>query len=97
MDGAKVLRDSVDGKVKYCRLPIRRRRTPMYSYELEELLWTYMTETGVDTERIKCDATSLFKQEAYEDAGLLCSLLDFIEVIGRISVAPNGMGVSGDG
>ena len=80
-----IIRDSVNGEAKYCRIPIRRRRTPMYSYELEEILLKYMRDDGVDTDAIKRDALELFNTGHCEDAGILCSALDFIELFERIA------------
>ncbi len=85
MDKASVIRDSVNGVQKYARIPIRRRRTPMYSYELEEILFQYMTENGVDVEAIKARARELFENDDCENAGLLCSALDFLELFERIA------------
>ena len=88
---AEIIRDSVDGVAKYCRIPVRRRRTAMYSYELEELLQKYMQPDGaVDEDAIKRDALELFNSDQCEDAGLLCSTLDFIELMRRVSFGDGG-------
>lgn len=90
---AEIIRDSVDGMAKYCRIPVRRRRTAMYSYELEELLHKYAQPNGVvDEDAIKRDALELFNGDQCEDAGLLCSALDFIELMGRIKFDGGGEG-----
>lgn len=80
-----IIRDSVNGEAKYCRIPIRQRRTPIYSYELEEILHQYTKNGCVDVEAIQEDAVELFANNQCEDAGLLCSVLDFIKLFGRIS------------
>lgn len=87
MDGPGIIRDSVNGENKYCRIPIRRRRTALYSYELEEILYKYMGENGVDTDAIKRDALELFENNNGEDAGILCSVLDFMDLFERLAFA----------
>lgn len=85
MDKATVIRDSVDGIQKYARIPVRRKRTPMYSYELEEILFQYMTENGVDMDSKRTKAAELFANDDCEEAGLLCSALDFMALFERIA------------
>lgn len=36
-DNTRVIRDSVNGVNKYCRVPIRRRRTPVSEMEIVEI------------------------------------------------------------
>ena len=32
----KILRGKIDGETKYCRVPIRRKRTPIAEYDIED-------------------------------------------------------------
>lgn len=90
---AEIIRDSVDGVAKYCRIPVRRRRTAIYSYELEELMHKYAQPDGaVDEDAIKRDALELFNSDQCEDAGLLCSVLDFIDLMRRVRFGDGGEG-----
>lgn len=57
----------------------------MYSYEFEEILYKYMRDDCVDTDAIKRDALELFNTDHCEDAGILCSALDFVEIFERIA------------
>ena len=81
----KVIRDEVNGRRCYCRVPIRRRRTPICAEELEEVLWAYMDEDGVDTNAIKAKVMELDGRSEFEQAGRLLSVLDFVSLFERIA------------
>ncbi|MBU5231250.1 hypothetical protein KQI15_14665 [Intestinimonas butyriciproducens] len=72
----------VDGKEKYARIAIRRRRTPLYAFELVGVLNEYMTPEGLDIEAMRTAATEIFAQEHpdYEYGGMILSALDFARV-----------------
>lgn len=79
-----LIHDDVKGKAKYYRIPIRRKRTPIYAEEMEGILYRYMTQDGVDREKIKAEATRLFSEGEYENSGLMLSVLDFMDLFERI-------------
>ena len=83
----EIIRGLVDGERKYCRIPIRRKRIPIYAYELEDIMKKYTNKEGfVDIESIQNDATELFQNQNYREAGILCSVIDFIEFFSRCTV-----------
>ena len=82
----------VDGKEKYVRIAIRRRRTPLCADELEGFLCQYMTENGVDMIAIRDRATELFQEHQYEEAGALCSVLDFIALFLKLTIGADPQG-----
>lgn len=83
---AGLIKDSVNGVEKYQRIPIRRRRTPLFAYELEGILYRYLTEDGVDEKAIREKAAELFANGENENAGLLLSALDFMDLFARIAI-----------
>lgn len=87
---AGLVKDSVNGVEKYQRIPIRRKRTPIYSSELEGILYRYMTVEGVNEEAIKSDAENLLGDGEYEKAGILLSALDFMDLFARITIVKEG-------
>ena len=83
----EIIRGLVDGERKYCRIPIRRKRLPIYAYELEDIMKKYTNKEGfLDIESIQNDATELFQNQNYREAGILCSVIDFIELFSRCTV-----------
>lgn len=79
-----IIRDSVNGVNKYCRVPIRRKRTPLYAEEMEGVMYRYMTKDGVDRDAIKEEANRLFADGEYENSGIMLSVLDFMDLFERI-------------
>lgn len=87
-----LIHDDVNGKAKYYRIPIRRKRTPIYAEEMAGVLYRYMTKDGVDRERIKAEAQRLFEAEEPENAGIMLSVLDFMDLFERILFVHDGEG-----
>lgn len=85
LTSAGLIKDSVNGVAKYQRIPIRRKRTPIYAEEMEGILFRFMTKDGVDTDGIKMEASRLIEIGEYENAGLMLSALDFMDLFERIS------------
>lgn len=77
--GYKALRGSVDGRHLYCRIPIRRKRTPLFPDEFRDMLQT-QRDRGLTDDDIKRMADDLWQTDDFEHAGLLLSYLDFKEV-----------------
>lgn len=84
-NNAEIMRGRVNGVNKYCRIPIRRKRTPMYAEELEGVLYRFMSADGVDREGIRQEANKLFENGDYENSGLMISALDFMDLFERIA------------
>lgn len=86
---AGLIKDSVNGVEKYQRIPIRRRRTPLFAYELEGILYRYLTKDGVDENAIREKSAKLFADGECENAGMLLSALDFMDLFARITIVDN--------
>lgn len=87
-----LIHDDVNGQSKYYRIPIRRKRTPIYAEEMEGILYRYMTKDGVDREGIKAEAQRLFEAKELENSGIMLSVLDFMDLFERILVVRDGEG-----
>ncbi len=60
----KVIRDSVNGIKKYCRIPIRRRRAPILAEEFFCMLEHQMTNDLSDDD-MKQEAFALCEKQEY--------------------------------
>ena len=77
---ASVIRDSVNEKQKYCRIPIRRKRTPILAEEFQAML-EYQLSNVLTAQDMKERVISLDSEQRYEEAGKIITYLDFMKII----------------
>lgn len=71
----KVLREKVNGKEKYCRIPIRYKRKPIYAEEYMQILNWQLSLNTTDDE-LRNFAVLLHRTGNHIDAGILLTYLD---------------------
>lgn len=70
-----VMRDKVNGKEIYCRVPIRRKRTPISQYDIEDLM-IYQSKNNLTDEQMLEKAVDIADMGDTYWAGKIFSYID---------------------
>lgn len=71
----KILRGKIDGETKYCRVPIRRKRTPIAEYDIEDIA-NYQERHNLTDEQMIEKAVDIADMGDTYWAGKIYSYLD---------------------
>lgn len=71
----KILRGKVNGKEKYCRIPIRYRRKPIYAEEYMRIL-NWQLSVKITDDELRNFAFLLHQTDNHIEAGILLTYLD---------------------
>lgn len=71
----KILRGKIDGETKYCRIPIRRKRTPIAEYDIEDIA-SYQERHNLTDEQMNEKAADIADMGDTYWAGKIYSYLD---------------------